>query len=164
MTRKPSIDFNVSEDMRAGSFPMPYQQSCAKSGQMSRDHSTPDRDESVREKDMGCSAYQTQNIAKSLHASYVKEARQRLEQIVSDICRDENTWHVARRLPQRKESLTKGGNHSMGLCVEVEEGNPSLHEIVGGRMNEEKQHRIEGETVRKKGNHFGLSQSKYVSH
>lgn len=52
--RKPSIDFNVSEDMRAGSFPMPYQQSCAKSGQMSRDHSAPDRDESVREKDMGC--------------------------------------------------------------------------------------------------------------
>jgi len=30
---------------------------------------------------------------------HVKEARQRLEQIVSDICRDENTWHVARRLP-----------------------------------------------------------------
>lgn len=42
--RKPSIDFNVSEDMRAGSFPMPYQQSCAKSGQMSRDHSAPDRE------------------------------------------------------------------------------------------------------------------------
>lgn len=79
-------------------------------------------------------AYQTQNrfrgIAKSLHASYVKEARQRLEQIVSDICRDENTWHVARRLPQREESLTKGGSHSMGLCVEVEEGKALLFKSI----------------------------------
>lgn len=51
--RKPSTDFNGSEDMRAGSFPMPYQLSCGKSGQMSRDHSAPERDELVREKDMG---------------------------------------------------------------------------------------------------------------
>lgn len=28
--------------------------------------------------------------------------------------------------------------------------NPSLHEIVGGQMNEEKQHGIESETVREK--------------
>lgn len=32
---------------------MPYKLSCGKSGQMSRDHSAPERDEFVREMDIG---------------------------------------------------------------------------------------------------------------